>query len=100
MRRSIILLSLIAMIAFVGCNKQKDDPIIQEEVEQTSLYFTFSLATNNGGLMTRSASDEIFNEFYEQMLSGELVADSYTLTLTNLDTNAEYEFTGEWIITT
>lgn len=45
---------------------------------------------------TKSAASDVFDEFYAKLSSGELVADSYNLTFTNVETGTAYSFSGNW----
>ena len=47
--------------------------------------------------MSRAITNEdVFNEFYEKIKNGELVAPTYTLTLTEVSTGVVYTFNGLW----
>ena len=46
--------------------------------------------------MTKVSDEDIFAEFYEKILSAELVAPQYDLVLTDESTNIQYEFKGTW----
>jgi len=46
--------------------------------------------------LTKTNNSDVFNEFYDEMKSGAMVAPSYELTFTEKTTNATYKFTGTW----
>lgn len=45
---------------------------------------------------TKSAASDVFDEFYAKLSTGELVADTYNLTFTNVETGTAYSFSGKW----
>lgn len=69
----------------------------QEKQDNVKVTFIYTLDTSNGSAMSRATTNaEVFNEFYAKIKSGELVASSYNLTLTETTTGAVYTFKGEW----
>lgn len=64
--------------------------------EEVKVRFVYKLDTSHSGSMTRSSGDELFDEFYEKISNGELVASDYNLTLTETTTGVKYEFNGKW----
>ena len=69
----------------------------QEEQDNVKVTFIYTLDTSNGSAMSRATTNaEVFNEFYAKIKSGELVASSYNLTLTETTSGAVYTFKGEW----
>ncbi len=101
---SILMLAMlmVAALSFTSCSSGNDDydkgnssnPIS----DAVKVYFIYTLDTSSGDLMSRATStnEEVFNEFYEKIKSGDLVAPSYDLTLTEVNTGAVYTFKGNW----
>lgn len=92
-----LALSLFLGSVFVACEEkielQESTPVEGEEV---SVYFIYNLPTDNGGSMTKLSNAEVFEEFYEKIVSAELVAEEYDLQLTETTTGSKYEFKGKW----
>lgn len=97
-----LIMLMIVAIGFVSCSSGSDDydkgngsaPLSN----MVKVYFIYTLDTSNGDLMSRAAStnEEVFNEFYEKIKSGDLVAPMYDLMLTEVNTGAVYTFKGSW----
>lgn len=85
-------------LGFAACNNEDNNEELQPENDNVEVTFVYTLNTSNGNSMTRSGAtnEEVFNEFYDKIKTGELVAESYDLTLTNVNTGVIYEFKGEW----
>lgn len=96
--RIIILLMCILSIGLSACSNNEDSQEGQNSNDETKVYFVYTLDTSTGNSMTRAAStdEEVFNEFYAKIKTGELVAESYDLTLTEVTTGAKYTFKGKW----
>ena len=45
---------------------------------------------------TKGAASDVFDEFYAKLTTGELVAETYTLTFTEVESGAAYSFSGSW----
>ena len=45
---------------------------------------------------TKSSASDIFDEFYAKLTTGELVAPTYNLTFKEVESGAEYSFSGSW----
>ena len=83
---------LISVFAFSlsACEEKIDN------AQEVSVSFAFDLNVNSGNSMTKATNADVFGEFYEKIISAELVEPSYHLLLTELTTGVEYEFTGFW----
>lgn len=69
----------------------------QTQNEATTHRLSFSFANGNSMYKsTKGASSDIFDEFYAKLSSGELVAETYNLTFTEIESGAAYTFTGAW----
>ena len=91
------LLTLAALFIIFGCKKQTlEQEVGEEQQDAVSVYFLFNLSTKSGASMTKASEDKVFGKFYDKIISGDLVAESYELTLTDTKTNNKYEFSGNW----
>ena len=86
--------SLLSLI-LLGCQELIDKPTPTDE-ETVSVYFIYNLPTDNGSSMTKATNAEVFDEFYQKIVSAELVAPTYELVLTETTTGGRYEFSGSW----
>jgi len=84
----------LALCLLFGCEAKIDTN--EPADEEVSVYFIFNLSTDNGSSMTKVTNEEVFSEFYGKIVSAELVAPNYSLTLTETSTGARYEFNGSW----
>ena len=98
--RIIMLLMAILLIGLYSCSSDEDS---QEEQHSTTsnevkVYFVYTLDTSNGNSMTRAAKTnaEVFDEFYQRIKTGDLVAPSFELTLTEVNSGVVYTFKGKW----
>lgn len=90
----IMLVTGIVALGLAACSNDEDGQLAKNEVK---VCFIYTLDTSNGNPMTRATSNEVvFNEFYEKIKTGELVAPTYDLTLTEVNTGASYNFKGSW----
>ena len=66
--------------------------------DEVKIYFIYTLDTSNGNSMTRGAKTnaEVFDEFYQKIKTGDLVAPSFELTLTEVNSGVVYTFKGKW----
>ena len=100
---AIALLASVMMLGFSSCGSddvlENEKPASKDEVK---VYFVYTLDTSSGTSMNRAPAKaaktnaEVFDEFYTKIKSGELVASSYELTLTEVSTGATYTFNGNW----
>lgn len=90
----IMLIMGIMAMGLAACSNEEEGQLAKDEVK---VCFIYTLDTSNGNSMTRAASNEVvFNEFYEKIKTGELVAPTFDLTLTEVNTGATYSFKGSW----
>lgn len=92
-----IYLFLISLFAFfaVSCSNENNEDL--QDSNEVKVYFVYSLDTTVGDLMSRSTTNaDVFNEFYAKIQSGDLVASSYELVLTEVNTGVVYKFKGNW----
>ena len=90
-----MLLASIFILGIISCSSDENENF--QEPENVKVTFIYTLDTSNGGSMSRATTnEEVFNEFYAKITSGELVAPSYNLTLTEVTTGAVYTFNGKW----
>ena len=96
--RIIILLMCILSIGLSACSNNEDSQEGQNSKDEAKVYFVYTLDTSTGYSMTRTTStnEEVFNEFYAKIKTGDLVAESYDLTLTEVSSGAKYTFKGKW----
>lgn len=95
-----MLALMMAPLSFSACGNDDDvntnpsNPISNE----VKVHFIYTLDTSNGNSMTRAAKTnaEVFNEFYEKIKTGDLVAPSFDLTLTEVNSGVVYTFKGKW----
>jgi len=87
-----VFLSLSAALLFFSCDKA-DSPESANESAQFSISFTFDKEAFS--TLTKSNAT-VFNEFYEKMNTGELVAAAYDLTFTEVNTGVVYQIQGKW----
>ena len=81
----LLLICLFASV-FTGCSNENEFENI-DNTTKAKVTFVYTLDTSNGGSMSRAVTNtEVFNEFYDKIKSGELVAPSYTFTLTEVNT--------------
>lgn len=94
------VVSVVISLFFVSCNNSdtSDDPSNLVANNDAKVYFVYTLDTSNGSLMTRASktNSEVFDEFYQKIITGELVAPNFELTLTEVNSNAVYHFKGKW----
>lgn len=91
MKKIAIVAILIAL--FAGCEKPSPAP---EELSDVTLSLTYTLDTSVGADMTKATDADIFDMFYQKMKTGELTAQSYSLTFTETTTGEVYVFNGRW----
>ena len=73
---------------------QEQNPT-ENQTTTHKLAFTF----DNGGSMynpTKGVASDVFDEFYAKLTTGELVAETYNLTFTEVESGAAYSFSGSW----
>ena len=96
--RNITFLVSILLIGLSACSNDESNIEQSTAINETKVYFVYTLDTSIGNSMTRVAStnEEVYNEFYAKISTGELVAEDYDLTLTEVTTGVTYTFKGKW----
>jgi hypothetical protein len=95
--KTLFNLLLIATVGLVITACSSEDSENLQDPTKAKVTFVYTLDTSNSGTMTRATTNEdVFNEFYEKIKSGEFVAPTYTLTLTEVNTGVVYTFNGLW----
>ena len=71
---------------------------VDQQDETVSVYLTYTITTDNGEAMpgTKASSADVFDEFYQKIKSGDLVAPNYSFTFTEKTTGAVYIVDGTW----
>lgn len=79
-----------------SCTKDNGNEVQMGEKVKVRLMYT--LDTSNGGEMSRASTSngEVFNEFFEKIKSGDLLASTYNITFTNVENGTIYSFSGSW----
>lgn len=87
---------LLCTITSCGSNDEPNNE--DSNPDKVKIYLTYTFDTSSGGNMARSAStnEEVFNEFYEEIKTGKLLAPFYNITFTNIDNGVTYNFKGNW----
>lgn len=83
-------------VCFVSCG---DDEVPNPPTNnEAKVYFVYTLDTSTGDMMTRGVKTnaEVFDDFYEKIKTGDLVASSFELTLTEISSGVVYTFKGRW----
>ena len=97
MKKTFNLIFALNIFAAISCltscemlNDQKD--------REAQVYLTYTISSNEGQSMygTKATNAEVFDEFYQKIISGDLVAPSYELTFTEKTTGAIYSVSGNW----
>lgn len=95
--KNLFNLLLIATVGFVITACSSEDSEGLQNSNKVKVTFVYTLDTSNGNSMSRAVTNEdVFNEFYEKIKNGELVAQSYNFTLTEVNTGVVYTFNGQW----
>ena len=100
MRKLLSKLTVLAMsilgLCFVSCG---DDEVPNPPTNnEAKVYFVYTLDTSTGDMMTRGVKTnaEVFDDLYEKIKTGDLVAPSFELTLTEISSGVVYTFKGRW----
>ena len=88
-----IITTLVCLVSIICLHSCQKDVIVNNETVKVTLGFTLD---NSGDMMVKSGNSDVFNMFYDRILSGELSADQYTLKLTNTANNLTYTLNGTW----
>ena len=85
----VILFCILSLVYFSSCHKSVIDKV--EEPQTVLVSFDYSFES---GSMTKS--DNLYNQFYNEIISKELVADNFNIILEEVNTGEIYEFSGKW----
>ena len=100
MKDSLFAVAIAAFSLTTSCQKigEEKTPEKEPEKETVSVKITYSITTDNGQLMpgTKASNSDVFNEFYQKIKSGDLVAPNYSFTFTEKNTGAIYKVNGTW----
>lgn len=71
---------------------------VDQQDETVSVYLTYTITTDNGEAMpgTKATNTDVFNEFFQKIKSGDLVAQNYNFVFTEKTTGAVYIVDGTW----
>ncbi len=85
-------------VCFVSCGGDDANNETPSTSNEARVYFVYTLDTSTGDVMTRGAKTnaEVFDEFYQKIKTGDLVAPSFELTLTEVSSGVVYTFKGKW----
>ena len=93
-KKSFYALTLLVSVMMMGFSACGSDDVLGDEKptskDEVKVYFVYTLDTSSGTSMNRAPAKaaktnaEVFDEFYTKIKSGELVAPSYELTLTEV----------------
>jgi len=97
MRAVVLLLSLSTLI-FSSCDNSLVSPEEITSDNETSIHrLTYSFSYENSMYQkTKGALADVFDEFYEKIITGELVAETYVITFQEVESGATYSFSGSW----
>lgn len=101
-KKTTLLTSVLAVVSMLASCSGESEDTPKANLAQVS--FTYTLDTSTGSAMKApaktarkaSGNSSVFSEFYTKIKSGDLVAETYDLTMTNLSTGEEYDFSGKW----
>lgn len=87
----IVVAVTTALLSISSCHSDQEEEIV-------SVYLTYTINSDNGEAMpgTKSSNSEVFDEFYQKIKSGDLVAQGYSLTFIEKNTGASYTVNGTW----
>ena len=94
-----MLLMSIMGLYFVSCtgNDANDETSDLTTNNEAKVYFVYTLDTSNGNFIRGVKTNaDVFNEIYEKIKTGDLVAPSFDLTLTEVNSGVVYTFKGKW----
>ena len=97
-RLTMLLMSIMGLY-FVSCtgNDANDETSDLTTNNEAKVYFVYTLDTSNGNFIRGVKTNaDVFNEIYEKIKTGDLVAPSFDLTLTEVNSGVVYTFKGKW----
>ena len=98
MKTRLVAMYATMLCCLLSCTENlgnNNDETIEDKVK---IRFTYTLDTSNGSSMTKSSisNEDVFEEFYNEIKSGDLLATTYCITLTNINDGTQYTFNGSW----
>ncbi len=90
-----MLAMMVAALSLIACVGDDEENVDSNEAK---VCFIYTLETSYVNSMTRGVktNSEVFDEFYQKIKTGELVAPSFELTLTEVNSGVMYTFKGKW----
>lgn len=89
---------LVLSVTSCGGDEANNETPTPPTPTEAKVYFVYTIDTSTGDLMTRGTktNSEVFDEFYQKILTGDLVAPSFELTFTEVSSGVVYTFKGNW----
>ena len=89
--------ALLCGLLLPSCNKETSNPGGEDGDASSSICFSYSISAIEGSLPDVKSSTGIsFTDFLAKIKTGELVAPSYSLTLTNKSSGESISVSGIW----
>ena len=79
-----------------SCTKGNGDEVQMGEKVKVRLMYTLDTSTGDDMSRASISNREVFNEFFEKIKSGDLLAPTYNITFTNVENGTTYTFSGNW----
>ena len=79
-----------------SCTKENGGGEQMGEKVKVRLMYTLDTSTGNDMSRASVSNGEVFNEFFEKIKSGDLLASTYNITFTNIENGSIYSFSGNW----
>ena len=88
-----VFILCLSLPALLSCDQMK-----QPSNENITRKLSFAFATQGQmyKLNTKNSVSSVFDEFYAKLVTGELVAEGYNITFTEVESGASYTFDGLW----
>ena len=67
-----LTMATVMSASFASCGDDEEEVIETNDASEVRVHFVYTLDTSNGSSMTRSSGDNVFNAFYEKIVSGEM----------------------------
>ena len=89
-------MSLTILSGMWSCTKDIGNE--EQMGEKVKVRLMYTLDTSTGSDMSRASASnkDVFNEFFEEIKSGNLLAPTYNITFTNVENGTTYTFSGNW----
>ncbi len=87
---------LTVLCGMLSCTKDNSNE--EQMGEKVNIRLMYTLDTSIGNDMSKASTSnrEVFNEFFEKIKSGDLLASTYNITFTNVENGTIYSFSGNW----